>query len=102
MTWLFDHLVGDQQEFAGKLALLIENFPGRRRGFGANMRGTLSLSDELTGEFRNEFDAMSISDLGLLRLLAGKLSPELRPRHSRPRSRAAERRNKLAPFHVGP
>jgi hypothetical protein len=40
------------------------------------MRGTLSLSDELTGEFRNEFDAMSISDLGLLRLLAGKLSPE--------------------------
>ena len=58
------------------LALLIENFPGRRRGFGANMRGTLSLSDELTGEFRNEFDAMSISDLGLLRLLAGKLSPE--------------------------
>jgi hypothetical protein len=55
---------------------LIENFPGRRRGFGANMRGTLSLSDELTGEFRNEFDAMSISDLGLLRLLAGKLSPE--------------------------
>jgi hypothetical protein len=58
------------------LALLIENFPGRRRGFGANMRGTLSLSDELTGEFHNEFDAMSISDLGLLRLLAGKLSPE--------------------------
>jgi hypothetical protein len=38
------------------------------------MLGTSSPSDKLTGDFGNEIEAISISDLGLLRLLAGKLS----------------------------
>jgi hypothetical protein len=39
------------------------------------MRGTSSSDDELTGDFGNEPEAISISDLDLLCLLAGKLSP---------------------------
>ena len=38
------------------------------------MWGTSSHGDELTGNFANEFDAISIDDRGLFRLLAGKLS----------------------------
>ena len=37
------------------------------------MWGTSSHGDELTGNFANEFDAISIDDRGLFRLLAGKL-----------------------------
>jgi len=57
-----------------RYALLIKNFPGCRRGFRVNMWGTSSHGDELTGNFANEFDAISIDDRGLFRLLAGKLS----------------------------
>jgi hypothetical protein len=39
------------------------------------MRGTSSLSDEFTSDFGFEPDAISISDRGLICLLARKLSP---------------------------
>src|SRR6266705_2706853 len=54
-------------------ALLIENFSSRRRRYRANMWGTSLLGDELTGDFANEIDAISIDDRGLFRLSAGKL-----------------------------
>jgi hypothetical protein len=38
------------------------------------MWGTSSHGDELTGDFANELDAISIDDRGLFRLSAGKLS----------------------------
>src|SRR5882672_205341 len=50
------------------------NFPGCRRGYRVNMWGTSSHGDELTGDFANELDAISINDRGLFRLSAGKLS----------------------------
>jgi hypothetical protein len=51
---------------------LIENFPGCRRGYRAIMWGASSRGDELTGDFANELDAISIDDRGLFRLSAGK------------------------------
>jgi hypothetical protein len=56
-------------------APLIENFPGCRRGYRVNMWGTSSHGDELTGDFANKIDVISIDDRGLFRLSAGKLSP---------------------------
>src|ERR1035437_3427223 len=56
-------------------AQMITNFPSCRRGFRINMLGTSSHSDELTGDFGNEPEAISIGDHGLSRLLAEKLSP---------------------------
>src|SRR5258708_32759934 len=56
-------------------APLIANFSSCRRGFRVNMWGTSSPGDKLTGDFGNEPDAISISDRGLFRLLAGNLSP---------------------------
>ena len=43
--------------------------------FGYKREGTSSLGDKFTGDFGNEPGAISISDLDLLRFLAGKLSP---------------------------
>src|ERR1035437_3540823 len=56
-------------------AQMITNFPSCRRGFRINMLGTSSHSDELTGDFGNEPEAISIGDHGFSGLLAGKLSP---------------------------
>src|ERR1019366_4301021 len=56
-------------------AQMITNFPSCRRGFRVNMLGTSSHSDELTGDFGNEPEAILIGDHGLSRLLAEKLSP---------------------------
>src|SRR5471030_652426 len=56
-------------------AQMITNFPSCRRGFRVNMLGTSSHSDELTGDFGNEPEAISIGDHGLSRPLAEKLSP---------------------------
>src|SRR5450759_4007299 len=56
-------------------AQMITNFPSCRRGFRVNVGGTSSHSDELTGDFGNEPEAISIGDHGLSRLLAEKLSP---------------------------
>src|SRR5260370_10236454 len=56
-------------------APLIANFSSCRRGFRVNMWGTSSPGDKLTGDFGNEPDAISISDRGLFRLLAGNLLP---------------------------
>jgi hypothetical protein len=44
------------------------------RGSERLMWGTSSRGDELTGDFANELDAISIDDRGLFRPLAGKLS----------------------------
>jgi hypothetical protein len=43
--------------------------------FSNKYMGTSSHSDELTGDFGNEPEAISIGDHGLSRLLAEKLSP---------------------------
>jgi hypothetical protein len=69
-------LASDSGRFCCKrlFAPLIENFPGCRRGYRVNMWGTSSHGDELTGDFANELDAISINDRGLFRLSAGKLS----------------------------
>jgi hypothetical protein len=56
-------------------APLIADFSSCRRDFRVNMWGTSSPGDKLTGDFRNEPDATSISDRGLFRLLVGNLSP---------------------------
>src|SRR5471030_323798 len=55
--------------------LLIKNSLGCRCVFRINIWGTSSHSDELTGDFGNEPEAISIGDHGLSRLLAEKLSP---------------------------
>ncbi len=55
--------------------LLIKNSLGCRCVFRINIWGTSSHSDELTGDFGNEPEAISIGDRGLSRLLAEKLSP---------------------------
>ena len=55
-------------------APLIEDFSGCRRGYRVSMWGTSSHGDELTGDFANELDAISIDDRGLFCLSAGKLS----------------------------
>ena len=54
--------------------LLIKNSLGCRCVFRINIWGTSSHSDELTGDFGNEPEAISIGDRGLSRLLAEKLS----------------------------
>ena len=43
--------------------------------FDSICEGTSSHSDELTGDFGNKPEAISIGDHGLARRLAGKLSP---------------------------
>jgi len=56
-------------------AQLTENFPGCTRCFQVNMRGTSLPGDELTGDFGNDTDAISISGLELFCFLAGKSLP---------------------------
>jgi hypothetical protein len=51
-------------------ASLITKFTSCRRDFRINMWGTTSPGDELTGDFGNELEAISIGDGGLFRLLA--------------------------------
>src|SRR3954464_1914451 len=55
-------------------ALLIEISSSLGRACRVKMSGTSSPSDKLIGDFGNEIEAISISDLDLLCLLAGKLS----------------------------
>jgi hypothetical protein len=57
------------------IPLLIKNSLGCRCVFRINIWGTSSHSDELTGDFGNEPEAISIGDHGLSRLLAEKSSP---------------------------
>ena len=55
-------------------ASLVTKFPSCRRDFRINIWGIPSPGDELTGNFGNELEAISISDCGLFRLLARILS----------------------------
>src|SRR5450759_1471128 len=55
-------------------ASLVTKFPSCRRDFQINIWGIPSAGDELTGDFGNELEAISIGDCGLFRLLARILS----------------------------
>src|ERR1035437_10282012 len=55
-------------------ASLVTKFPSCRRDFRINIWGITSPGDELTGDFGNELEAISIGDCGLFRLMARILS----------------------------
>ena len=55
-------------------ASLVTKFPSCRRDFRINIWGITSPGDELTGDFGNELEAISIGNCGLFRLLARILS----------------------------
>ena len=55
-------------------ASLVTKFPSCKRDFRINIWGITSPGDELTGDFGNELEAISIGDCGLFRLLARILS----------------------------
>src|ERR1019366_4130581 len=74
----------------------VTKFPSCRRDFRINIWGITSPGDELTGDFGNELEAISIGDCGLFRLLARILSHGILGllQHNHPDSRHSRMRMK--------